>query len=190
MKPPVPLVYPLLGIAVLAALGWGASRHLSGGACAVQVQAAPSAAAIPSSAVTHSGDATWAPEDVFRRAFWRHPTAHDQIVHAERREERTGDGSAVERWSWFIELHPSPELLAALRDPEVFGLLPQQPDVSTAAAVAARELTETPAWFPSETSERFEILRRPDGAFVALYDPAAQTLYAADAGHGFAAAQR
>jgi len=64
-----------------------------------------------------------APAEIFRRAFWRQPTPADRIVHAERREWKDA-ADAVQRWQWFLQVEPGPALLAALRDPAVFGLAP------------------------------------------------------------------
>ena len=125
----------------------------------------------------------WSPEQVFRRAFWRQPSAEDRIVQAERVETPlltavTNSGSRdVQNWRWAIAVHPGPELLAALRDPETFGLLP---------AREPRPWTETPEWFPATAATGFEVLQASAGRLTVLYRAADNLLYAADAGSGFA----
>jgi hypothetical protein len=38
-------------------------------------------------------------EEVFKRAFWRRPSAEDRILKAERHEWHDAEG--VSRWQWF-----------------------------------------------------------------------------------------
>ena len=39
-------------------------------------------------------------EEVFKRAFWRRPSAEDRILQAERHEWHDAEG--VSRWQWFL----------------------------------------------------------------------------------------
>ena len=48
-------------------------------------------------------------EEVFKRAFWRRPSAEDRILQAERHEWHDAEG--VSRWQWFLIVDPSPALL-------------------------------------------------------------------------------
>ena len=121
-----------------------------------------------------------APEEIFRRAFWRRPTASDRIVHADRREWSEQD-QGVQRWQWFLQVRPSAELLLALRDPATFGLFP------SAAAPGPVKPTTAPAWFPSATQlAGCEILQSPSGSLTVYYRAADNVLFAIDAGRGFA----
>ncbi len=126
---------------------------------------------------------TFAPEDVFRRAFWRHPTPGDQILHAERRETPDHAPGEIARWQWFVVVKPSPELLQTLRDPETFGLLPtRKPRLETSAEPA-------PAWFPDlATASGGELRQTPSGGLTIFYVATTNTLYATDTGQGFASA--
>lgn len=134
----------------------------------------PSAPVVPAPTTTSTTDHA----EVFRRAFWRHPTSADRILNAERRVSATESG---ESWSWFIELHPSPDLLAALRDLETFGLLP------LGAPVFNRHPIPPPAWFPAESAiADFEILQSPATGLTVLYHADDNLLFATDQGTGFA----
>jgi hypothetical protein len=122
----------------------------------------------------------WTSEEIFRRAFWRHPTKTDRIRNAQRREWATASEPDIQRWQWFIELNPSPELLHSLRDPETFGLLPAdipRPWLSDASPV--------PDWFPTATSPGFKVLQTPAGGLTVLYRPLDNVLFATDSGNGF-----
>lgn len=111
--------------------------------------------------------------EVFRRAFWRQPTSADHILQAERHID-PADGS----WRWFIQLHPSPELLAALRDPEFLGLLPGEAPILS---------TRHPAWFPPAAAlPDFEVLQAPTTALTIFYRAADNLLIATDEGQAFA----
>ena len=55
------------------------------------------------------------PEEIFRRAFWRHPTAPGRIAQADRREG-SDRNQAVQRWPWFLQVRPSAALLGTLRE--------------------------------------------------------------------------
>jgi len=118
-----------------------------------------------------------APAEIFRRAFWRQPTPADRIVHAERREWKDA-ADAVQRWQWFLQVEPGPALLAALRDPAVFGLAP--------VAAPRREPSALPAWFPAAPRAGDEILQSPAGGLTIFYREADHMLFATDSGRGFA----
>jgi len=145
---------------------------------------AASAPAAPPPPLTANPDA----DEIFRRAFWRRPTTRDRILHAERRETRSSADapgstlSDVERWQWFLAVHPSPELLAALRDPGTFGLAP---------VTAPRPWPDDPPpprWFPAaDALAGFEMLQATDAGLTVLYRTEGNLLYATDSGKGFAA---
>lgn len=131
-----------------------------------------------------AADQKWDPAEIFRRAFWRHPAATDRIVHGERFEWKAADGS-LERWQWFLELNPGPDLLGILRDPENFGLIPAA--TGTATRGGAEAPGSAPAWFtPAQAAAGFEVLQNPQGGLTLHYRAADNTLFATDAGHGFA----
>ena len=124
-----------------------------------------------------------APEDVFRRAFWRQPTKADQILHAERRETPNHAPGEIARWQWFVVVKPSPELLQTLRNPETFGLLP------TRTPRLANSAEPAPAWFPDlATATGGELRQTPSGGLTTYYVATTNTLYATDTGQGFASA--
>lgn len=145
----------------------------------------------PTPIATVSGETvavTTEPTEIFRRAFWRQPTRTDAILRAERREWiDAASAPAVSRWQWFIALHPSPELLHDLRNPETFGLAVVAPGAS-ARAWAHATSAPLPAWFPASTDGSFEILQSPSAGLSLLYRVRDNTLYATDQGGGFAPA--
>ncbi len=123
---------------------------------------------------------TRSPEEIFRRAFWRRPTAADRIVHADRREWSDPD-RGVQRWEWFLQVRPSVALLRTLRDPATFGLLP-----STTPHAPIKPFS-APAWFPSVAQlAGCQILQSPAGGLTVYYRAADNVLFATDAGRGFA----
>lgn len=127
--------------------------------------------------------------EVFRRAFWRQPTAADRILHAERRihPAPTDDAAAGESWQWFIQLHPSPELLAALRDPDNLNLLALPSGITPRAWPTTPD--SPPAWFPRHDSlapAELEILQSPFSGLTVLYYANGDVLFATDHGAGFA----
>ena len=167
----------------------GPARKASPGPSSVSL-AAPASPDSPSSVSPGPvPSSAWPPEEVFRRAFWRQPTAQDRILHAERREATIGPphtnaGSRdVQSWQWFLALQPSPGLLRSLRDPDTFGLLP-----TAAPRLWSEPAPEPlPTWFPAAASvPEFEILQAPAGRLTLLYRAADNTLFATDAGAGFA----
>jgi len=165
-------------LAVLALLAASACRRSDSATTAAPPSPGPD---LP--AATADAPARWSPEEIFRRAFWRQPAAADRIVHAEREEDVlltavTNSGSRdVQTWRWALAVHPGPELLAALRNPETFGLVP---------AASPRPWTATPAWFPAAATADMEVLQAHGGHFTVLYRAADNLLYATDAGGGFA----
>ena len=124
--------------------------------------------------------ADWPPEEVFRRAFWQHPGAHDRIVEAVRFESSAPDG--VSRWVWFMKIHPSAELLRRLRDPSTFGLL-----VTSEPKLPLPGDISPPDWFPrANRAPGVEILQHPSQNLTLRYEPKDNLLYASDHGKGFA----
>lgn len=110
--------------------------------------------------------------EVFKKAFWRAPSAGDEILHADRRE--WSDAEGVTKWQWFIAVKPSPELLKYLRDDNAFGLTP---------AESAQLPEDKPAWFVFDTSE-VSVLSSPRGRMQLIFQQRENTLYATDAGGG------
>jgi hypothetical protein len=112
------------------------------------------------------------PALVFKKAFWRHPSAEDQILHAERREWSADDG--VRKWQWFIAVNPGPRLLEWLAS-NPFSL------ANTDAPVA---LVNPPTWFPRPSPD-FEIQKNAEGHFILMLSADRKHLYATDSGLGF-----
>lgn len=165
----------LLPVAMLGGLAALAYLVLRDGGGAPAVAPAPPAGqgAAPQS---------WDPEEVFRRAFWRHPAPEDRIIHAERFEWKSEDGTLA-RWQWFLEVNPGPALLAFLRDPGTLGLLPTD---DAGSPPPAAPWQGRPLWFPpAGSTSGFEVLRDPQGALTLLYRANDNILFATDAGHGF-----
>lgn len=128
-------------------------------------------------------ESTTDPAEVFRRAFWRQPSSDDHILNAERRVD-PDDAS----WQWFIQLHPSLQLLAALRDPEHLGLRALPADTMPRKWTSN---SEPPAWFPAEDSlDSFEVRQASASQLTLLYRAADNTLFATDQGSGFAPSVR
>jgi len=124
--------------------------------------------------------ADWPAEEVFRRAFWRHPAAGDRIVEAVRFESSGPDG--VSRWAWFMKIHPSAELLQDLRDPSTFGLIPTDKPKPSLPGDISR-----PDWYPEPNKDTgAEILQHPSQSLTLQYHAKENLLYASDYGKGFA----
>lgn len=137
--------------------------------------AAPAAPAPTLTTVTDDGmklTTNTDPTDVFQKAFWRHPTNDDQILHAERREWSVEDG--VQQWQWFIAVRPGSELLVWLETNPFFMALSNSVDA----------VENPPAWFP-ESSDDFKIMKNTEGRFMIMLSSDQKLLYATDAGHGF-----
>ncbi|MFT4640024.1 MAG: hypothetical protein ACI8T1_003349 [Verrucomicrobiales bacterium] len=111
--------------------------------------------------------------EVFQRAFWKRPTPHDKILHAERREWSDSDGT--EQWQWFIVVEPSPELLKHLREDNAFGL---------SVAGTAPIPSAAPSWFTFEQDD-VDILQAPRGNMRLFFSKAKDLLYATDTGGVF-----
>ncbi len=121
--------------------------------------------------------------EVFRRAFWRDPTQEDQILHAERREWASEE-NGVRRWQWFLAVQPSAAFSTWLRESNPFHLA--KVDRSALAVIRS-----SPTWFPATTDlARCEIQQTATGGMTVLFDPTTNTLYATDAGRGFAASRQ
>jgi hypothetical protein len=112
------------------------------------------------------------PTEVFQRAFWKHPSPADQILHAERREWAGGEG--VKRWQWFIVVEASPELMKHLRQDNAFGLIP---------AESLGIVENPPEWF---TPPPADVFRAPNGNLRLAFSKTKPLLYAMDMGGGFA----
>jgi hypothetical protein len=117
------------------------------------------------------------PAEVFRKAFWKHPTANDHILHAERREWT--DAHGIQQWRWFIVVEPSPELIKYLRTDNAFNLVPS-------AVQPSRD--NAPAWF-APVADEVETLSAAQSHLCLSFSKAAPLLYATDAGSGFRPAQ-
>lgn len=152
-----PVLLPLL---LLAAAGCGRDTRTEG------------PAASPAAQETAPARLGFAPEEVFRRAFWRHPGRDDVILRAER-DEPSGPGGA---WRWALAVRPSPELVSALRAPDAFGLRPAPP-----AATPPR----APDWFPAPAPGD-EVLAVPGANLFVFLRSADGVLYASDHGAGLA----
>jgi hypothetical protein len=112
-------------------------------------------------------------EEVFKQAFWRRPSAEDEILHADRYE--WSDAEGVVRWQWFLVVKASPGLLKDLRDDNSFGLV---------EAASSSALSEAPSWFefnPVQVSE----MQSPDARLRLMFSKTDNTLYATASGGGF-----
>jgi hypothetical protein len=121
---------------------------------------------------------------VFQRAFWRHASADERILHAERRDWIEGE-RGVGRWQWFIAVQPG----AAFRD----WLLKENPFelVALPADAAPVALSSPPDWFPPAAElARFARYRNREGRYSVFHDVTTNRLYATDSGGGFALARK
>ncbi len=116
------------------------------------------------------------PVAVFQKAFWKRPSAADEILHAERREWHDADG--VSRWQWFIGVKPSAALVEHLITANAFMLAP----ASAGKGAAPRPPAGAPDWFPAEAPETFA---NAAGSFLVLWDKERNILHATDGGTGF-----
>ncbi len=112
------------------------------------------------------------PTQVFQKAFWRHPTSGDEILHAERREWSTEEG--VKKWQWFIALRPGTELLEWLKTNPF----------SMTKTNSSGDFEKPPEWFPNSSTD-FQIQRNAQGSFVLMLSADKKRLYATDSGLGF-----
>lgn len=164
-----------LGLAVLAVGLW----FLPDGNIQPVEKSAPPAPSMPLLPGERLRD-DWPPEEVFRRAFWRHPVAADKIVRAVRFESAGNEG--VSRWAWFLKIHPSPGLLRDLRDPATFGLMP----INKPRSILSKDMS-APDWYPTPNGDsEVEILQHPSLPLTLIYHSKENLLYASDHGKGFA----
>lgn len=111
--------------------------------------------------------------EVFKKAFWKRPSADDRIRHAQRLEWSDADG--VSKWQWFLALEPSPALIKHLREDNAFALAPG--DVPSTHEGA-------PAWFAFDRGS-VDVLRAPRGNMQLFFSKKKNLLYATDSGRGF-----
>jgi hypothetical protein len=111
--------------------------------------------------------------EVFQRAFWKHPSSTDRILHAERNEWL--ENGEVCKWQWFIVVEPSPELLKYLRDDNAFGL---------ARTVALFTINRAPEWFVYNVNE-MDIFQNSSGNMKLIFGKNKNLLYATSTGGGF-----
>ena len=121
--------------------------------------------------------------EVFRRAFWRDPTAEDHILHAER-HEWAGKENGVRRWQWFIAVQPGPALVAWLRESNPFNLL------KVDRVRSFEGFGPTPGWFPTPGDlAGCEIQQSAGKGMTIIFNAEKNLIYATDDGSGFAAVQ-
>ncbi len=113
------------------------------------------------------------PTEIFKRAFWRMPSAGDQILKAERHE--WSDSEGVTKWQWFLAVDASPELIKYLRDDNAFGLI---------SAEFAKVPAEKPAWFQFP-AEDFSVMRSSQSEMQLIFSKKDSKLYACASGRGF-----
>ena len=128
-----------------------------------------------------NGTKSWVPpastltdaDEVFKSAMWRRPSPEDNILHAERREWR--DANGVSRWQWFLEVHPSAELVKHLREDNAFGLVPgkQEPRPDHA-----------PEWYDPKAGD-FDTMTSAMTGMSLMFNKNRNLLYATAAGGGF-----
>ncbi len=122
--------------------------------------------------------------EVFRRAFWRQPTAAENILHAERRHRLREPNGGVQEWQWFIALEPGDAFAAWLLEENPFELV-------AAPAGTVATLADAPDWMPNRAAlARMTHYRKPGSNLQVFRDPATGRLYATDAGGGFNLAQK
>lgn len=113
------------------------------------------------------------PVAIFKKAFWREPSAGDKIRRSGRHE--WDDGGGITKWSWFLEVDASPELLKYLREDNSFGLV---------RAKSARLPEDRPSWFTFEPAA-FNVLSSPRGNLQLIFSNQGNRLFACDSGRGF-----
>ena len=117
------------------------------------------------------------PDVVFRRAFWAHPSADDTIISAELREWTEPDTGNIVSWQWFIHLRPGAALKDTLQSGGRFEWVSVEPTTAEIPHPA-------PQWFsPGEAA----ILRSANGMFTVFKRQTDGSVFAYDAGSGFAA---
>lgn len=115
---------------------------------------------------------------VFKRAFWRPPTASDRILHAERRDLATASKD-VRAWQWFLAVEPGPDLRHWLEG-NPFSLVPGR--TLPASPSGSRP---APDWFPKDARD-CDLWVAPDGSFALLIARGRNLIFATDSGAGFA----
>lgn len=111
--------------------------------------------------------------EIFNKAFWRRPTADDEILNAVRHE--WSDEGGLLRWQWFLVVKASPGLIRYLRDDNAFGLVP---------ASSAPLSSEAPAWFRFDPGE-VTLLQAPQSLMQLNFSNHDNLLYATASGRGF-----
>ncbi len=149
------------------------------GAYVAYRSARPSIPSAVDPASLHAGHLSTAlpPEEVFKRALWRRPTAEDKILHAERREWTVDPFQGVSEWQWFLAIEPSPALLKWLRETNPFSLRPARDAVLT-------DIKGPPVWFPRDAYECEIQAGGNQGRLVFLYSRESKMLYATGSGQG------
>lgn len=125
------------------------------------------AAADKPSAVSHDE------EEIFRRAFWRRPSAEDRILHAERREWT--DDQGVKKWQWFIKIQASPKLVKFLREDNPFDVVP---------AASGPMIDNPPTWFTPNYDDSDTMVSKK-GKLMMSFSRQESLVFAADFGYGF-----
>jgi hypothetical protein len=107
-----------------------------------------------------------------------------RILEGERREW-TDQGSAVQKWQWFVALQTTPEFRQWLLEQNPFELARAEMPVDVASTAAP------PSWFPSaQGRSELTTYRARGGGLTVFLHPKSGRLFATDAGAGFAAAVR
>jgi len=109
------------------------------------------------------------PTMVFQKAFWRHPTGGDEILHAERREWSAEGG--VRKWQWFIAVRPGTQLLDWLKT-NPFSITP---------TTSSGNLEAPPEWFRSSSAD-FQTQQNAGGSFILMLSADKKRLYSTDSG--------
>jgi hypothetical protein len=179
-------VRPALVISIVALLGVGGGVAWKFFARGVPPPSSgPSAVSFPSAQPDAHGLALVRDHTaVFQRAFWRRPAPDDEILHAERRDWLDAS-SGVEKWQWYIAVHPGAAFRDWLLKDNPFELVVVTPGTELAA------LTSPPAWFPAPGELAGLVrYRNREGRYFVFHDLAKNRLYATDAGGGFSGAKK
>ncbi|RYD33806.1 MAG: hypothetical protein EOP86_12490, partial [Verrucomicrobiaceae bacterium] len=177
MKKALPI---LLSAAALAAgIGWCVKYTRNTGGTVQETGTPPPAARqeqpVPAAGVNETPPSRIVSDGpaIFKKAFWREPSADDQIANAERRE--WSDAEGVTRWEWFIEVNASPDLLKYLREDNPFGLRRTSP----------APLPEgPPAWF-TFAPEEVDVLKSGTGRLQMIFSKHNNKILATSSGNGF-----
>ncbi len=112
------------------------------------------------------------PAEVFRQAFWAHPSKEDVIEHAIRLHWL--DAGEVSQWQWYIQVHPSRELIERIITNNSFRLEPSS---------NIQPPTNPPGWFSPPANS--EILSTPGQEMTLYFDAEHNLLVAWAQGKGF-----